>query len=822
MFKNAAFKVYLLLVGVIIILVMGSVGSNYYFQIQGIESDTQLHMKKYNQRLDDYIDEEAAMMKSYLQLIQEKDNFKSLFLESNKKQLFDVAELLYKNLNQNADITHFYFIKPDGKIFLRVHDFEKDSDIVKRYTFLKAKETNKVFYGVEFGMKKNYTLRVVTPWVVDGKIIGYVELGKEIDKISESLSSSLGIELVYAVKKSEYKDSTQFVQDTLKGFKQTNKHYIVYGTIPTDKTIIDFINNYDGGLQWLEINDKHYIAYLDNLEDISKETLGVKVYLVDITDEFHGLQVSIIYFTTLMIFGTVFMLLVSYFFVRKKQLSLDNALLIIETKTLEQKNLLLLFDKGDSVLFRWNNDAHWSINYVSSNVANLLGYSREEFLTSQVLYANCIYKDDLNHVIEEVKKGQEAKSAFFRHEPYRIVTKNGELKWVLDYTVLDKDIDGNVSHFLGYIIDITNDQENEKILQAQKEEFEAIFKYSKDGIAIVDLETNFLDFNDAYLELTGFTREELLTKSCAVLTTQEYKERNKELITKVIATGNPENFEKVCIVKDGKRIVTNMSVSLLPDKKRLLLVTTDVTNLKLLEEQTKLASMGEMIENIAHQWRQPLSVISTNATGMMMQQEYGLLTDEKLIISCNQINENAQYLSKTIDDFRNFIKGDVNFALVNVSQVINEALSLLKANISNNYIDLVLSIEDDLVIYANKNELEQAFINIINNAKDALVEKVLEGERVIFISTKRLDSKTLELKIIDNGGGIPIYVIDKIFEPYFTIKHKSRGTGLGLSMVDKIIRERHKQTLTVHNEEFEYQGKNYQGACFSIVFTAQD
>jgi signal transduction histidine kinase len=207
---------------------------------------------------------------------------------------------------------------------------------------------------------------------------------------------------------------------------------------------------------------------------------------------------------------------------------------------------------------------------------------------------------------------------------------------------------------------------------------------------------------------------------------------------------------------------------------------------------------------------------------MIMQQEYGMLDEEKLVASCNQINENAQYLSKTIDDFRNFIKGDMDFDLVKVSQVIKETLNILKASISHNYINLVLSMEDDLLIYANKSELEQAFINIINNAKDALVENILEGERIIFISTTKLDEKSLELKIFDNGGGIPLEVIDKIFEPYFTTKHQSQGTGLGLSMVAKIIRERHNQTLSVYNEEFEYQGKMYKGACFSIIFTTQE
>ena len=115
------------------------------------------------------------------------------------------------------------------------------------------------------------------------------------------------------------------------------------------------------------------------------------------------------------------------------------------------------------------------------------------------------------------------------------------------------------------------------------------------------------------------------------------------------------------------------------------------------------------------------------------------------------IDENVQYLSKTIDDFRDFIKGDVTFKLVTVSEVLEDTLNLLKASLSNHYIKLILSTEEDLQINANKNELQQALINIINNAKDMLVENVKESGRIIFISTKLLDDTSLELKICDNG-----------------------------------------------------------------------
>ncbi|MDD2698495.1 MAG: PAS domain S-box protein [Arcobacteraceae bacterium] len=450
----------------------------------------------------------------------------------------------------------------------------------------------------------------------------------------------------------------------------------------------------------------------------------------------------------------------------------------------------------------------------SKMAMSLLGYDENE------MKGLFIYDFDVQHTKEEALETIRS----VPKEPIVIETKHKRkdgLVYDASITAVKVNIDG-VDYVYSSARDITKQKEIAQQILEQKIEFETIFKNSKDGMAILDLESNFINFNDAYLEMTGYKREELFSKSCIELTAPEDKERIINVLSTISKVEYIENFQKTCIVNSGRRILTNMSISLLPDKKRVLLSTKDVTALKLLEEQSKLASMGEMIGNIAHQWRQPLSIISTSSTGLILQQEYGLLNDEKLIEACNQINNNAQYLSKTIDDFRNFIKGDTSFVPVNVSLVVDETLSLLKAALSSHYIKLVLSLEDDLTINANKNELEQALINIINNAKDALVENVDEHDRTIFISTKAIDSESLELSICDNGGGIPANVIDRIFEPYFTTKHQSKGTGLGLSMTHKIITQRHHTILSVYNNEFEYDGKNYKGACFKIVFSQKE
>ena len=227
----------------------------------------------------------------------------------------------------------------------------------------------------------------------------------------------------------------------------------------------------------------------------------------------------------------------------------------------------------------------------------------------------------------------------------------------------------------------------------------------------------------------------------------------------------------------------------------------------------KMASMGDMIGNIAHQWRQPLSIISTGATGMKMQKEFDTLSDEQFLDTCDLINDNAQYLSKTIDDFKNFIKGDREKAIFDLTENINSFLHLVEGSVKNHNLNIILDLKEDIKIDGYPNELTQCFINIFNNAKDVIKK---QNYRYLFISTSIQNDKAI-IKIKDNGGGIPRDVLPKIFEPYFTTKHKSQGTGLGLHMTYNLIVDGMGGTVEASNVSYDYDGKDYVGAEFEII-----
>ncbi len=395
---------------------------------------------------------------------------------------------------------------------------------------------------------------------------------------------------------------------------------------------------------------------------------------------------------------------------------------------------------------------------------------------------------------------------------------NGKQIWLNTSKVPLIDENNNIYGVLGIYIDITEQKEQEEFIKKQKEEFESLFRESQDGIAIMDLTSKFLDFNDAYLNMLGYQPEELKEKTCIELAAPEDKERSIQALTKALEVGYLKNFEKTCITKDGKRLVINMSATLLPDHKRILAITKDVTSLKTLEEQSKLASMGEMIGNIAHQWRQPLSVISTIASGVGFRKENGLLESYNLIEGMDTIVNQANYLSKTIDDFRDFIKGDNVKESISFLSVLEKTITITSSSFKTNNIELLLETKEDCVFSLFENALVQALINIINNAKDAINEHIGENDIKLIQITTINNENTFEVHIQDNGQGIAEDLLPKIFEPYFTTKHQSQGTGLGLSMAYKIIADLHHATLTAYNSSFIHNGTEYYGACFKIVF----
>ncbi len=233
----------------------------------------------------------------------------------------------------------------------------------------------------------------------------------------------------------------------------------------------------------------------------------------------------------------------------------------------------------------------------------------------------------------------------------------------------------------------------------------------------------------------------------------------------------------------------------------------------LIQQKTRLAAIGEMIGNIAHQWRQPLSAITTSVSGLKLKEELALL-DSSDIDEVNEcVMKNANFLSHTIDNFRNFFANtDEKERTFLVANVLETTINIIKNTYDHNFITLITKVNKNISYYGSENLLSQVILNLLTNAKDALLRhEILEKYVYIELFEK---NEYIYITIQDNARGIDQEIQNKIFDPYFTTKHQSQGTGLGLYISNQIMKNHFNGNIYNENKLL----KSQLGSCFTIEF----
>ena len=377
-----------------------------------------------------------------------------------------------------------------------------------------------------------------------------------------------------------------------------------------------------------------------------------------------------------------------------------------------------------------------------------------------------------------------------------------------------------------------NLQEEKNQLAKTKDLLENIIENAPVNIFWKSVNGAYIGSNKRFLELINLkNKEELIGKKDSdlnFLESEVFVNDDKLIISTKEA--KLDYTEQVTIKENITKIVNTSKVPLLDEEGKvigILAITQDITEQinninqlkeqeKLIIQQSRLASMGEMIANIAHQWRQPLSIISTLATGIKLEKELAISNEQSEIDSLDMINQNAQYLSQTIDDFRNYFKKSNYMNTIFTNNLLDKTLKLIAPRLKNKNIEIIMN-NENIEIETYENELVQIYINIINNAIDAFEDfKEVDYSKYIFIEIKKTDA-SLEIKIKDNAGGIEDEIMNRIFEPYFTTKDEKQGTGLGLFMCNEIVTKHLKGDIQALSSTFSYEGKEYKGTTFKIT-----
>lgn len=352
-----------------------------------------------------------------------------------------------------------------------------------------------------------------------------------------------------------------------------------------------------------------------------------------------------------------------------------------------------------------------------------------------------------------------------------------------------------------------------------------------------DLNGVITDVSDAFCDISGYTRDELLGENHNIIRHRDMPKKVFETLWNTIKSGKTWQGEIKNRHKDGSYYWVAAIVSPLYDHHKKIgysAIRHDITDKKKLEDvnstlesiisyeveqnrlkdqqmlqQSRLAQMGEMISMIAHQWRQPLAAISSTSSAISLKATLHKLDEETAVELSKKISEYSEHLSTTIDDFRNFFHSNKKKSQTTYTELVESVLNIIEVSIANHNIELITELDCSDTLETYPNELKQVILNLIKNAEDVLLEKEINAP-YIKIKTYKQDN-TLILQVSDNGGGIEEDNIDKIFDPYFSTKMERNGTGLGLYMSKTIVEDHCGGKLSVSN--------NKDGAVFTIALS---
>ncbi len=343
-------------------------------------------------------------------------------------------------------------------------------------------------------------------------------------------------------------------------------------------------------------------------------------------------------------------------------------------------------------------------------------------------------------------------------------------------------------------------------LITQKFNSDMVIESNDNAIIAINDKKEVYVYNSSAEKMFGYSKDEMLWKdSLSNIMRPEDYEMHDRGVSHYFETGKSKGLlyktlELVGKRKDGGLFPLRINFGARSDDKYRIVVANmqDITSERekenLLIKQSKLAAMGEMIGAIAHQWRQPLNALNINIENMEDDYIEGMIDRVYLDEFVTEQTNTIQFMSKTIDDFRNFFRIDREEEVFSVKQAIDSIYRIQSAQLKNNNILLKIS-GMDFVVKGYENEFKQVILNIVTNAKDAILNN---SNRSGIIDIALQDST---ITIRDNGGGIPEKTADRIFEPYFTTKEQGEGTGMGLYMCKMIIEDNMGGTLEVSRIE---------------------
>ncbi len=766
------------------------------------------------------LDEKSRHLRWMAERVVNDPGFVEAMRRGDRDVLLALAKPGFSELNTQFDLSHWYFIAPDRRVILRIHDPERAGDEIRRKGLLDAEASGQVTTGLELGTTSVFTLRLVMPWRVDGALIGYVEMGMEVESFARDIQRMTGLEVLTAVHKAY--SSPEYFANGKKAFALSgnwNDHEEIallghsLGAVPA--SLIGpwqaFARGNDPGNFSLPDGAQVWSASLIALTDNAQRPVASMAILRDITAD-RAARRQLLYFI-----GTVSLLLIALLmFALSRRVRRIEQHVIEANEAITESNHRFRDFSESSADWLWEMDKDLRFSYFSENLericgidpAKALGKSRSELWLNDAVNVPAVLAEHL--------------AALEHREPFRdfqycLLNDRGELLWLISSGIPFYDKEGRFAGYRGIGQNITA----RKMAEMQLRMLSMAVEQSAEGIVITDVHANIEYVNEAFVRTTGFSREEAIGQTPKILSSgqtppETYRELWAALSAGQIWQGElinrrksgdayPERLTIVPIRQDG-RVTHYLAVKEdVTEKRRIAdelerhrhhleeLVEERTAELALASEAAAAASRSKsaFLANMSHEIRTPMNAI-VGLTYVLRR----TITDPVHADKLAKIAASADHLLGVINDILDISKIEANKLVLekaefNLEELLSRVSTMVIDRVREKRLELVIDADAGIgVLLGDATRLGQALLNYLGNAvKFTDYGTIVLRVRLIEESS---DDVLLRIEVEDSGVGISPEHLPRLFQVFeqgdTTTTRRYGGTGLGLAITRRLAR----------------------------------
>ncbi|MFP4581610.1 MAG: PAS domain S-box protein [Candidatus Sumerlaeia bacterium] len=791
----------------------------YYIQDAGLSRQALENVNDFQSTLKNSIQEEGRTLDAVIDSIEIDKSILAQWKRQKRQDLLALANPIYSKLNNKFDITHFYFINPDKICFLRVHQPDRHGDIIKRWTMQEAANRKIQATGIELGPLGTFTLRCVRPIEINGEPIGYLEVGKEIEKLQEHTRQNHNLQTLAFINKNFIdREKWETGMEMLGRKPQWDlfpDHVLISSTfpeIPTTQKINKLLANADGDREYshLKLHDQIFIGFNLPLIDAAGSTVGRLVAFENLTAEKAAAWNSILIFTIL----SLLIIAAVYGFYKRHLERLANQLLDTEAElknqTEEQIKTAASLQKSEErfgLLFR--------------EMPNGLA-------TFQVMFDEDGKPDD--YLIQDINPAFEQiigkKADMLSGKSIRNLMPESEIELLSRFhEAADTGIPQNFEYHAAYIrksfevsVFLSNDERLIAFFADITERLDAVLEARRlaravdqaaETIVLTDRMGSIEYVNPAFEKISGYSRQEAIGQNPRVLKSGKHSDDFYRKMWDTVIRGQVWQGEFINKRKDGSLYNEQATISAIRDNADQIIgyvaVKRDISEQRYLEKQLrhaqKMEAVGQLAGGVAHDFNNLLQVIQ----GYMQMAMLDVSEEDRLYTNFKQVLQASERATGLVRQLLSFSRHQVMEASnIDLNQLVIDLIKMLRRLIGE-HIELDLDLDKDLPrLFADPGQIEQILMNLCVNARDAMPDG---GSITIRTEYQQNAPKTGEnaptkyavLTVADTGHGIDADKQESIFDPFYTTKEVGKGTGLGLATVYGIVKQ-HDGYINVHSE----------------------